>query len=225
MPDSSRQPTSVCTQSHWRLRASSCTLTMSGSLRQLFSGAADSRKWRLRLPRSHSCSASLRTGSHGFLAPSFAQLAGSPEATPVVRLLAVVILIDGVTAVRTAALQRRFQQDKLTQANMAGFVVQAPLAVALQCGCRAVQRRDRAGRGCARDRGAGVRLREGSGLDRLRPGDSRKTVQIRSTTCCEPRCRGDSRQRRLRHRRSADGRLQHSVSTYWPSIFRHGHWA
>ena len=66
-----------------------------------------------------------------FLAPSFAQLAGSPEATPVVRLLTVVILIDGVTAVRTAALQRRFQQDKLTQANVAGFVVQAPLAVGL----------------------------------------------------------------------------------------------
>jgi O-antigen/teichoic acid export membrane protein len=64
-------------------------------------------------------------------APWFASLAGSPDATPVVRLLTVVILIDGVTAVRVGLLQRRFQQDKLALAIMAGFLVNAPVAIVL----------------------------------------------------------------------------------------------
>jgi O-antigen/teichoic acid export membrane protein len=64
-------------------------------------------------------------------APSFAELAGSAEATPLVRLLTAVILIDGVTAVRVAALQRRFQHDKLMLAITAGFVVNASLAITL----------------------------------------------------------------------------------------------
>jgi PST family polysaccharide transporter len=66
-----------------------------------------------------------------FAAPAFAELAGSPQATPVVRLLTAVILVDGITAVRVAALQRRFQQDQLTKALMAGFMVNAALAVSL----------------------------------------------------------------------------------------------
>jgi O-antigen/teichoic acid export membrane protein len=66
-----------------------------------------------------------------FLSPMFAELAGSAEATPVVRLLTAVILIDGLTAVRAAALMRRFQQDRLTMANLAGFLVQAVLAISL----------------------------------------------------------------------------------------------
>lgn len=66
-----------------------------------------------------------------FGAPVFADLAGSPEAAPLVRLLTAVILIDGVTAVRVAALQRRFQQDKLMIAITAGFVVNASLAITL----------------------------------------------------------------------------------------------
>ena len=65
------------------------------------------------------------------LAPHIAHLAGSDDATPVIRLLAVTILIDGFTAVRSAALMRNFQQDKLTLAVAAGFIVQAPLAIAL----------------------------------------------------------------------------------------------
>jgi O-antigen/teichoic acid export membrane protein len=64
-------------------------------------------------------------------APAFADLAGSPQATPVVRLLTAVILIDGVTAVRVAALQRNFQQDQLTKALMAGFVANATVAISL----------------------------------------------------------------------------------------------
>jgi O-antigen/teichoic acid export membrane protein len=66
-----------------------------------------------------------------FLAPSFATLSGSPEATGVVRLLTAVILIDGITAVRVAALMRRFEQDKLMKANAAGFCVNAALAIYL----------------------------------------------------------------------------------------------
>lgn len=67
-------------------------------------------------------------------APAFAELAGDQRATPLVRLLTAVILIDGVTAVRVAALQRRFQHDKLMMAITAGFVVNASLAVTLAAG-------------------------------------------------------------------------------------------
>jgi PST family polysaccharide transporter len=95
-------------------------------------------QWRGRLeamaPTAATIAVLFSVAAYGIMwivAPSFAELAGSPEATPVVRLLTVVILIDGVTAVRSAALMRRFQQDKLTMANVAGLVVQAPLAIAL----------------------------------------------------------------------------------------------
>lgn len=64
-------------------------------------------------------------------APSFASLAGSPEATPLVRLLTAVILIDGITAVRVASLQRHFRHDRLMTAICAGFVVNATLAITL----------------------------------------------------------------------------------------------
>lgn len=65
------------------------------------------------------------------LAPVLADLAGTPEATSVVRLLCLVVLVDGVTAVRSAALMRRFQHDRLIKANVAGLVVNAPVAVVL----------------------------------------------------------------------------------------------
>jgi PST family polysaccharide transporter len=64
-------------------------------------------------------------------APWLADLTSSPTATPVIRILTAVIVIDGITAVRSAALMRRFQQDKLTMANAGGFVVQAVLSVVL----------------------------------------------------------------------------------------------
>jgi PST family polysaccharide transporter len=64
-------------------------------------------------------------------APELAQLAGSPEATPLVRLLTATIVIDGITAVRVGVIQRGFQQDKLTQAIAAGFVVNAITAITL----------------------------------------------------------------------------------------------
>jgi PST family polysaccharide transporter len=62
-------------------------------------------------------------------APAFAQLSGVPEATPVVRLLCLTIVIDGITAVRSAALMRRFAQDRLTIANMVGMLANAAVAL------------------------------------------------------------------------------------------------
>ncbi len=64
-------------------------------------------------------------------APAFASASGNPDAAPVVRLLALVIVIDGVTAVRSGALMRRFQQNKLTVANAAGLVVNAIVSISL----------------------------------------------------------------------------------------------
>ncbi|MEN3534864.1 oligosaccharide flippase family protein [Microbispora sp. ZYX-F-249] len=64
-------------------------------------------------------------------APYFSSLAGSEEATPVVRLLTAVILIEAVTAVRSATLLRRFHVGKSAKAILAGFLVNAPVAIAL----------------------------------------------------------------------------------------------
>jgi PST family polysaccharide transporter len=66
-----------------------------------------------------------------FGAPLLADVAGSPEATPVVRLLTLVVLIDGVTAVSVGMIQRRFEQDKLMKAIAIGFFIGAVLTVTL----------------------------------------------------------------------------------------------
>jgi PST family polysaccharide transporter len=66
-----------------------------------------------------------------FAAPPFAALAGVPDAAPVVRLFTVTILIDGITAVRSAYLLRTFQQRRYIQANVCGVVTNGAVAVAL----------------------------------------------------------------------------------------------
>jgi O-antigen/teichoic acid export membrane protein len=66
-----------------------------------------------------------------FAAPWFADFAGVPEATPVVRLFTATILIDGITAVRSAYLLRTFQQSRYVRANMAGIVANAAVAVTM----------------------------------------------------------------------------------------------
>jgi O-antigen/teichoic acid export membrane protein len=66
-----------------------------------------------------------------FAAPPFAALSGVPDATPVVRLFTVTILIDGFTAVRSAYLLRTFQQRRYIQANVSGVVANGIVAVAL----------------------------------------------------------------------------------------------
>lgn len=68
------------------------------------------------------------------IAPFYASYAGSPEATPVVRLLTAVILVEAVTAVRSATLLRRFQQAHNSMAILAGFAVNAAVAITLAAG-------------------------------------------------------------------------------------------
>jgi PST family polysaccharide transporter len=70
-------------------------------------------------------------GFFWFAAPVVAGMAHVPEATNVIRLLTAVILIDGVTAIRSGALMRTFRQDKLIKANLAGLVVNAAVAIGL----------------------------------------------------------------------------------------------
>ncbi|MGN9845709.1 oligosaccharide flippase family protein [Nonomuraea sp. H19] len=70
-------------------------------------------------------------GAFWLFAPVFARMSGNEEATGVVRLLTSIILIEAFTAVRSAALLRRFQQDKLTLAIMIGFVANASVAITL----------------------------------------------------------------------------------------------
>jgi O-antigen/teichoic acid export membrane protein len=70
-------------------------------------------------------------GFFWFAAPTIAAVAHTPEATNVIRVLTTVILVDGATAVRSAALMRTFRQDKLIRANLAGLVVNAAVAISL----------------------------------------------------------------------------------------------
>ena len=95
-------------------------------------------QWRGRLEQMAPTAATMAmvfaTGIYGvfFLAaPAFATAAGNAAATPVVRLLALIIVIDGVTAVRSGALMRTFRQGRVVVANSAGLVVNAALAITL----------------------------------------------------------------------------------------------
>ncbi|MFF0309423.1 oligosaccharide flippase family protein [Streptosporangium sp. NPDC004379] len=65
------------------------------------------------------------------VAPYFAEMSGNEGATGVIRVLSATNLVYGLTAVRSAALMRRFQQDRLTRANLAGFCVNAPVTIGL----------------------------------------------------------------------------------------------
>lgn len=64
-------------------------------------------------------------------APFLADLAGSSDATALVRLLTLTIVLDGITAVSVGTIQRRFQQDKLMKAIAIGFVFSAAVSVTL----------------------------------------------------------------------------------------------
>ncbi|MEU0480889.1 lipopolysaccharide biosynthesis protein [Streptosporangium sp. NPDC006013] len=95
-------------------------------------------QWRGRVeemaPTATVMALAFSTGIYGIfwvVAPYFAELAGSAEATPVVRLLTAIILIDGATAVRAGSLMRGFGHDRLTKANIAGSLVNAAVAVTL----------------------------------------------------------------------------------------------
>ncbi|HKT02771.1 MAG TPA: oligosaccharide flippase family protein, partial [Rugosimonospora sp.] len=64
-------------------------------------------------------------------APLFSAAAGDRAAASVVRILTLVIVIDGLTAVRSGALMREFKQDKLIVANTVGLAANAAIAIAL----------------------------------------------------------------------------------------------
>lgn len=64
-------------------------------------------------------------------APVLASAASSPDATLLIRLLTLTIVLDGVTAVSVGVVQRRFQQDKLMKALAAGFVVSSAVTLSL----------------------------------------------------------------------------------------------
>jgi O-antigen/teichoic acid export membrane protein len=98
-------------------------------------------QWRGRLedmaPTAATMAILFATAIYGLFwlaAPAFSAAAGNPAAAPVVRLLALTIVIDGVTAVRSGAIMRTFQQDKLTAANACGLVVNAIVSITLAAG-------------------------------------------------------------------------------------------
>jgi O-antigen/teichoic acid export membrane protein len=95
-------------------------------------------QWRGKLEKMAPTGAAIAVLSSVFVygvlwlaAPGFATLSGAPEATPVVRLLTLIIVVDGITAVRAAALLRRFEQDRLTKAIMIGWLANAAVALPL----------------------------------------------------------------------------------------------
>ncbi|GAA2395076.1 oligosaccharide flippase family protein [Nonomuraea africana] len=62
-------------------------------------------------------------------APTFAGFAGNADAAGMVRVMALLIVIDGFVGVRSAVLLRRFQQGRIAIATMIGVAVQVPVAV------------------------------------------------------------------------------------------------
>jgi PST family polysaccharide transporter len=64
-------------------------------------------------------------------APAISRELGAPEASGIIRLLSVGLLINGVAAVPSALLTRSFAQDKKTYADLTGFVVGTGLTIVL----------------------------------------------------------------------------------------------
>lgn len=65
------------------------------------------------------------------IAPVFSDALGVPEATPVVRLMAVTVIIDALFAVPVAAVTRSFLQGRRAAADMTNLVVSTGVAVTL----------------------------------------------------------------------------------------------
>jgi PST family polysaccharide transporter len=99
---------------------------------------AATMQWRGKLEEMAPTAASMAVafslliyGGFWFAAPVLASVAHLPEATGVIRLLTVVIIVDGITAVRSAVLMREFRQDQLIRANLVGLVANAAVAISL----------------------------------------------------------------------------------------------
>ena len=67
-------------------------------------------------------------------APSFAAAMGAPQATGVVRLLSLCVLVNGLVATSAALLQRSFRQDQWMVADQVNVWVGAGVSVALAVG-------------------------------------------------------------------------------------------
>ncbi len=65
------------------------------------------------------------------ISPWFTSALGAPGATGVVRLMGLSVVIDGITSMPAALLQRTFRQDRRTVADMANLVVGALVSIAL----------------------------------------------------------------------------------------------
>ena len=64
-----------------------------------------------------------------FLAPSFSAFSGVPQACPLIRIMVLSVLVDGIAAIRTAKLIRQIEQTRLTTANFVGILVNFAFAV------------------------------------------------------------------------------------------------
>jgi O-antigen/teichoic acid export membrane protein len=64
-------------------------------------------------------------------APTIASQLGAPQATPMIRVLALSMIVDGVSAVPAALLTRYFQQGRRLAADLTGFVLSTALTVIL----------------------------------------------------------------------------------------------
>lgn len=61
----------------------------------------------------------------------FAAALGSPDATNLVRVVAIVILLDGISGAHLGVLVRTFRNDKIALSELTGFLVGTPVIVAL----------------------------------------------------------------------------------------------
>lgn len=61
----------------------------------------------------------------------FAAAMGAPEATGIIQLMSVAVLIDGITSVPVAMLTRAFMQAKRMQIDLVGFAVSTPVTILL----------------------------------------------------------------------------------------------
>ncbi|MDF5755010.1 oligosaccharide flippase family protein [Spongiactinospora sp. TRM90649] len=68
------------------------------------------------------------------IAPVYAHFAGDQDAIGVMRVLMLTNVVYGLTAVRSAALMRRFEHGKLAWANLVGFLGNAALSISLAAG-------------------------------------------------------------------------------------------
>ncbi|WP_018331985.1 oligosaccharide flippase family protein [Actinomycetospora chiangmaiensis] len=69
------------------------------------------------------------TGLMLLASPGLARFSENPAATPVLRVLALAVLLDGLMAVSTASMWREFRQREFMGASLAGVAAQAAVAV------------------------------------------------------------------------------------------------